>query len=55
MSLIVYFQGVEEFFKQRILAEPSNFDEQIFIKKAKEMPKEKLTEILKENLEPKHI
>jgi len=35
MSFIVYFKGIEEFFKQRILFDPINLDEQIFIKNGK--------------------
>lgn len=55
MSLLVYFQGVEEFYRQRILIEPAAFDEQIFIKKAREMSREKLQEAIHDNLEPKII
>jgi hypothetical protein len=50
LSLIVYFQGVEEFFKQRILFEPVGFDQQIFVKKAREMPREKMLESIRDNL-----
>jgi hypothetical protein len=55
MSFIVYFQGVENFFRQRILIEPCNFDEQLFVKKAKEMSRALLLESMKANLEPKVI
>lgn len=39
LSLIVYFHGIEEFFRQRVLPEPVVFEQQFFYKKAKEMPR----------------
>jgi len=39
LSHIYAYKGVEEFFKVRILTEPVNLEEQLYIKKAREMNK----------------